>query len=68
MSHGGNIYEIRSWMYAHKNSAGAVTDEFLNGAEMFMYQARKTPLMQLDLFEKVEGYSFCISVFNFSRG
>lgn len=33
-------------MYAHKNSAGEVTDEFLNGAEMFMYQAGKTPLTQ----------------------
>ena len=46
MSHNGNIYEVRSWMYAHKNSAGVVTDEFLNGAEIFMYQAGNTPLTQ----------------------
>ena len=31
LSHGGNIYELRSWIYAHKYSAGVVTNEFLNG-------------------------------------
>ena len=46
MSNGGNIYVIRSWIYAHKDSAGVVTDEFLNGAEIFMYKATKTLLTQ----------------------
>ena len=41
-----DIYELRSWMYAHKDSAGRVTNEFLNGAETFMYQARNTSLTQ----------------------
>ncbi|XP_056841656.1 uncharacterized protein LOC130494856 [Raphanus sativus] len=31
-------------MYAHKDSSGRVTDEFLSGAEIFMYQAGQTPL------------------------
>ena len=46
MSHGGNIYELRSWMYAHKNYAGFVTNKFLNKAKIFMYLAGNTPLMQ----------------------
>ena len=33
-------------MYAHKDSAGRVTTDFLNGAEIFMYQAGKTSLTQ----------------------
>ena len=33
-------------MYAHKNSAGRVINDFLNGAEIFMYLAGKTSLMQ----------------------
>ena len=39
-----NIYELRSWMYAHKDSSGRVTKEFLNGAEMLMYHAGQTSL------------------------
>ena len=31
-------------MYAHKDSSGRVTEEFLNGAEMFMYHAGQTSL------------------------
>src|SRR5690606_40223164 len=41
-----NIYELRSWMYAHKDSRGRVTNEFLNGAEIFMYQTGQTFLTQ----------------------
>ena len=33
-------------MYAHKDSAGRVTSEFLNGAKTFMYQPGNTSLMQ----------------------
>ena len=32
MSNGGNICEVRSWMYARKDFAGVVRNEFLNGA------------------------------------
>ena len=39
-----DIYELRSWIYAHKDSTGRVISKFLNGAETFMYQARKTSL------------------------
>ncbi|XP_056847467.1 uncharacterized protein LOC130498122 [Raphanus sativus] len=40
-------------MYAHKDSSGRVTDEFLSGAEIFMYQAGQTPLT------KETGKMFC---------
>lgn len=46
MASGSNIYELRSWMYAHKDSDGVVINEFLNGVEIIMYQARNTPIMQ----------------------
>ena len=39
-----NICELRSWMYAHKDSSGRVTEEFLKGAEMFMYHVGQTSL------------------------
>ena len=41
-----DIYELWSWMYAHKNSAGRVTNKFLNGAEIFMYQAGNMSVTQ----------------------
>ena len=44
MSNGGNIYKVRSWMYAHKDYAGVVRNEYLNGTEIFNYQAGNTPL------------------------
>lgn len=44
MASGGNIYELWSWMYAHNDSARMVTYEFLNGVEIFVYQAGNTPL------------------------
>ncbi|KAL0844562.1 hypothetical protein Bca101_017808 [Brassica carinata] len=46
MADGYNIYEIRSWMYSHKDSAGRVTETFLRGLETFMQQAGSTPLTQ----------------------
>lgn len=46
MSHGGNIYEVRSWMYEHKDSAEVFRNKILNRAEIFMYQAGNTPLAQ----------------------
>ncbi|KAF2549410.1 hypothetical protein F2Q70_00021460 [Brassica cretica] len=48
-----NIYEHRSWMYAHKDSSGRVTEEFLNGAEMFMYHAGQTSLtLETELYPR----------------
>lgn len=35
----GNIYELQSWMNMHKDSDTRVTKEFLNGLQIFMYQA-----------------------------
>ncbi|XP_048611827.1 topless-related protein 4 [Brassica napus] len=46
MADGGNIHELRSWMYSHKDSEGRVTNAFLSGLETFMYQAGSTPLTQ----------------------
>ena len=43
---GGSIYELRSWMYLHKDSDGRVTNAFLNGLETFMHQAGCTPITQ----------------------
>ena len=54
MAVGGNIYELRSWMYSHKDSAGRVTDAFLSGLETYMYQAGYTPISH------ESGKMFCI--------
>ena len=40
----GNIFELRRWMYMHRDGNGRVTKEFLEGLETFMYQADSTPL------------------------
>lgn len=42
----GNIYEFKSWMYAHKYYTQMMTNEFLNKVYILMYQARNTLLMQ----------------------
>lgn len=39
MSDGRNIYELRSWMYTHKDFAGRGTDAFLSGLEIFIMRA-----------------------------
>ena len=44
MAGGGSIYELRSWMYLHKDSDGRVTNAFLSGLETFMHQAGCTPI------------------------
>ena len=46
MAGGGSIYELRSWMYLHKDSDGRVTNAFLSGLETFMHQAGCTPITQ----------------------
>ena len=37
MAGGGSIYELRSWMYLHKDSDGRVPNAFLSGLETFMH-------------------------------
>lgn len=46
MSDGGSIFEVWSWIYAYKYSVGVIKNEFLNGAEIFMYQTENIPLTQ----------------------
>ena len=46
MAGGGSIYELRSWMYLHKDSDGRVTNAFLSGLETFMHQPGCTPITQ----------------------
>lgn len=42
----GNIYQLQSWMFIHKDYDGMVTKEFLNDLDIFMYQAGNTPIIQ----------------------
>ncbi|KAL1225345.1 hypothetical protein V5N11_009004 [Cardamine amara subsp. amara] len=44
MSSASDVRRQRRWMYMHKDSDGNVTQEFINGLEIFMYQAGQTPL------------------------
>ncbi|KAL1205530.1 hypothetical protein V5N11_026714 [Cardamine amara subsp. amara] len=44
MSSGSDVRRERRWMYKHKDSDGNVTQDFINGLEIFMYQAGQTPL------------------------
>lgn len=44
MSGGSDIYKLREWMYTRKDSSGAVTKEFYDGLEIFMYQATNMPM------------------------
>ncbi|KAL0733345.1 hypothetical protein Bca4012_009555 [Brassica carinata] len=46
MSGSGNIYELRRWMYMHRDANGRVTKEYLAGLETFMHQTDSTPLAQ----------------------
>uniref|UniRef100_A0A0D3AMF5 Uncharacterized protein n=1 Tax=Brassica oleracea var. oleracea TaxID=109376 RepID=A0A0D3AMF5_BRAOL len=41
-----NIFELRRWMYMHRDANGRVTKEYLAGLERFMHQADSTPLAQ----------------------
>lgn len=40
----GDVCNLRRWMYIHKDSEGNITKEFINGLEIFMYQAGNTQL------------------------
>ena len=42
----GTIYELRKWMYMHRDANGRVTKEYIAGLETFMHQADSTPLAQ----------------------
>lgn len=44
MSGSGNVYELRRWMYMHRDANGRVTKEYIAGLETFMHQADSTPL------------------------
>ena len=46
LSGGGNIFELRRWMYTHTDNNGRVTKEYLEGLETFMHQADSTPVAQ----------------------
>ena len=46
MAGSGTIYELRKWMYMHRDANGRVTKEYLAGLETFMHQADSTPLAQ----------------------
>ncbi|KAL1204279.1 hypothetical protein V5N11_002255 [Cardamine amara subsp. amara] len=44
MSSASDVRRERRWMYKHKDYDGNVTQDFINGLEIFMYQAGQTPL------------------------
>ncbi|WZZ57339.1 hypothetical protein YC2023_057446 [Brassica napus] len=46
MAGSGTIYELRKWMYMHRDANGRVTKEYLVGMETFMHQVDSTPLAQ----------------------
>lgn len=46
ISSDGNIYELRNWMYTHKDSDMRVTKEFFNGLEIFMFKDGCTLITQ----------------------
>ncbi|KAL0663679.1 hypothetical protein Bca4012_100516 [Brassica carinata] len=46
MSASWNIFELRRWMYMHRNANERVTKEYLEGLETFMHQADFTPHAQ----------------------
>jgi len=46
MSGSGNIFELRRWMYMHRDAKGRVTKEYLVGLETLMHQADSTPFVQ----------------------
>uniref|UniRef100_A0A0D3E6Z1 Uncharacterized protein n=1 Tax=Brassica oleracea var. oleracea TaxID=109376 RepID=A0A0D3E6Z1_BRAOL len=56
MAGGGSIYELRSWMYLHKDSDGRVTNAFLSELETFMHQAGFTPITQESEVKFPDGY------------
>lgn len=49
MYDGKKYFELRSWMYTHRDYAGRVTNAFLNGLETFMYQAGCASITQISL-------------------
>ena len=66
MFNGGNIYKVWSWMYAHKDYARVVRNEFLNGTEIFKYQVGNKPLTHetgkmLCLYRKCKNTKFARS-------
>ena len=46
MAGSGNIFELRKWMYIHRDANGRVTKEYLAGLKTFMHQADSTQLDQ----------------------
>ncbi|XP_033146608.1 uncharacterized protein LOC117133754 [Brassica rapa] len=46
MSGFGNIFELRRWIYMHRDANRRVTKEYLAGLETFMHRADSTPLAQ----------------------
>jgi len=46
MSGSRNIFELRRWMYMHRDANERVTKEYLAGLETFMHQGDSTPFAQ----------------------